>query len=56
MRADVVLSTATAAIAFMLIPLGLSPLTTIVVLASTFVAQVGYELARPGGHTHEASV
>jgi low temperature requirement protein LtrA len=53
---DVALRTATAAIALALIPLGLSPLTTIVVLASTLVAQVGYELARHGGHTHEAAV
>jgi low temperature requirement protein LtrA len=54
--ADVVLRTAAAAIALVLIPLGLSPLTTILVLASILVAQVAYELARHGGHTHEASV
>jgi len=51
LRADV-----TAAVALALIPLGLSPLTTIFVLATILVAQVGYELARHGGHTHEASV
>ena len=54
--ADVVLRIAAAAIALVLIPLGLSPLTTILVLASILVAQVAYELARHGGHTHEASV
>jgi hypothetical protein len=54
--ADVVLRTVTAAVALALIPLGLSPLTTILVLASTLVVQVGYELARHGGHTHEAAV
>jgi hypothetical protein len=53
---DVVLRAATAAVALALIPLGLSPLTTIFVLATILVAQVGYELARRGGHTHEASV
>jgi NADH:ubiquinone oxidoreductase subunit 3 (subunit A) len=53
---DVVLRAATAATALALIPLGLSPLTTLLVLASTLVAQVAYELARHGGHTHEASV
>jgi NADH:ubiquinone oxidoreductase subunit 3 (subunit A) len=53
---DVVLRTATVAIALALIPLGLSPLTTLLVLASILVAQVAYELARHGGHTHEASV
>jgi hypothetical protein len=42
--------------ALALIPLGLSPLTTIFVLVTILVAQVGYELARHGGHTHEASV
>jgi len=54
--ADVVLRAMTAAVALALIPLGLSPLTTIFVLATILVAQVGYELARHGGHTHEASV
>jgi NADH:ubiquinone oxidoreductase subunit 3 (subunit A) len=53
---DVVLRIGAAAIALALIPLGLSPLTTILVLASILVAQVAYELARHGGHTHEASV
>lgn len=54
--ADVVLRTATAALALVLIPLGASPLTALVVLAAVLVAQVAYELARHEAHTHEASI
>jgi low temperature requirement protein LtrA len=54
--ADVILRTATAALALVLIPLGASPLTALVVLAAVLVGQVAYELARHEAHTHEASI
>lgn len=48
---DVLLRLATAALALLLIPLGLSPLTVVVVLAAVLVAQVAYELARHEAHS-----
>jgi low temperature requirement protein LtrA len=54
--ADVVLRTVTAALALVLIPLGLSPLAALLLLVGVLVAQVAYELVRHDAHTHEASI
>jgi low temperature requirement protein LtrA len=53
---DVVLRLSTAALALLLIPLGLSPLAVVWVLAGLLVAQVVYELARHETHTHPAEI
>ena len=53
---DVVLRLLTAAIALLLIPLGLSPLAVVWVLAAILVAQVVYELARHEAHTHPEEI
>jgi len=53
---DVVLRLATAAIALLLIPLGLSPLAVVWILALVLVAQVVFELARHETHTHPAEI
>ncbi|HKC22953.1 MAG TPA: low temperature requirement protein A [Gaiellaceae bacterium] len=53
---DVVLRLSTAAIALLLIPLGLSPLAVVWVFAVMLVAQVVYELARHESHTHPAEI
>ncbi len=53
---DVVLRLLTAAIALVLIPLGLSPLAVLSVLAGVLVAQVVFELARHETHTHPAEI
>ncbi len=53
---DVLLRLSTAAIALLLIPLGLSPLAVVWVLAVVLVAQVVYELARHESHTHPAEI
>ncbi len=48
--ADVWLRLGTAALALVLVPLELSPVTVLSLLAGVLVAQVVYELARHGGH------
>jgi low temperature requirement protein LtrA len=53
---DVVLRLLTAAIALVLIPLGLSPLSVVSIFAAVLVAQVVYELARHEGHTHPEEI
>jgi low temperature requirement protein LtrA len=53
---DVFLRAATAALALALIPVGLSPLTAVLVLAVILVVQVAYELVRHEAHTHEAPI
>ena len=53
---DVVLRLSTAAIALLLIPLGLSPLAVVWILALVLVAQVVFELARHESHTHPAEI
>jgi low temperature requirement protein LtrA len=53
---DVALRLLTAAIALVLIPLGLSPLAVISVFAAVLVAQVVFELARHETHTHLADL
>jgi hypothetical protein len=53
---DVVLRFATAAVALVLIPFGLSPLAVVSVFAGVLVAQVVYELARHETHTHPAEI
>ncbi len=47
---DFWLRLATAALALLLVPFELSPLTVVVVLAAVLVAQVGYELVRHEAH------
>jgi low temperature requirement protein LtrA len=54
--ADVVLRLTTAAIALVLIPLGLSPLTVVSIFAAVLVAQVVFELAQHETHTHPAEI
>jgi hypothetical protein len=54
--ADVVLRLTTAAIALVLIPFGLSPLTVVSIFAGVLVAQVVFELARHETHTHPAEI
>jgi low temperature requirement protein LtrA len=54
--ADVVLRFVTAAIALVLIPLGLSPLAVVSIFAGVLVAQVVYELAQHETHTHPAAI
>jgi len=54
--ADVVLRFATAAIALVLLPLGLSPLVVVSIFAAVLVAQVVFELARHETHTHPADI
>ena len=49
-NADVLLRAATAGIALVLIPFGLSPLVVVIVLAAVLVTQVAYELARHEAH------
>ena len=49
-NADVLLRAATAGIALVLIPFGLSPLVVVIVLAAVLVTQVAYELARYEAH------
>ena len=44
------LRAATAGIALVLIPFGLSPLVVVIVLAAVLVTQVAYELARHEAH------
>jgi low temperature requirement protein LtrA len=53
---DVVLRLLTAAIALVLIPFDLSPLTVLAVFAAVLVAQVVYELAEHETHTHPAEI
>ena len=53
---DVVLRLSTAAIALLVIPLGLSPLAVVWILALVLVAQVVFELARHESHTHPAEI
>jgi low temperature requirement protein LtrA len=53
---DVVLRFSTAALALLLIPLGLSPLAAVWVLAVVLVAEVVFELARHEAHTHPAEI
>jgi low temperature requirement protein LtrA len=48
---DFWLRLATAALALLLVPFELSPLTVVVVLAAVLIAQVGYELVRHEAHT-----
>jgi low temperature requirement protein LtrA len=54
--ADVVLRLTTAAIALVLIPFGLSPLTVVSTFAAMLVAQVVFELAQHETHTHPAEI
>jgi low temperature requirement protein LtrA len=54
--ADVVLRLTTAAIALILIPFGLSPLTVVSIFAAMLVAQVVFELAQHETHTHPAEI
>ena len=53
---DVVLRFSTAALALLLIPLGLGPLAAVWVLAVVLVAEVVFELARHEAHTHPAEI
>jgi low temperature requirement protein LtrA len=53
---DVVLRFATAAIALVLVPFGLSPLLVVWIFAVALVAQVVFELARHETHTHAAAL
>jgi low temperature requirement protein LtrA len=54
--ADFWLRVVTLVLALALIPLDLSPLATVAVLAAALAAQVVYELARHEGHAHEAEI
>ena len=54
--ADFWVRISTLGLALALIPLDLSPLSTLVLLAAALVAQVVYELARHEGHAHEAEI
>src|SRR5262245_46485779 len=54
--ADVVLRLLTAAIALVVIPFDLRPLTVLAVFAAVLVAQIVYELAQHETHTHEAEI
>jgi low temperature requirement protein LtrA len=53
---DVVLRLVTAAIALVLIPFGLSPLSVVSIFAGVLVAQVVFELVRHEEHTHPAQI
>jgi low temperature requirement protein LtrA len=53
---DFWLRVATLALALVLVPLDLSPLSTLIVLAVALAAQVVYELAHHEGHTRETEI
>ena len=53
---DFWLRVATLVLALVLVPLDLSPLATLAVLAAALAAQVAYELARHEGHAHKAEI
>jgi low temperature requirement protein LtrA len=53
---DVWLRLGTAAVALLLVPFDLAPLTVLVVLAGVMLLQVGYELARHERHAHPGPV